>query len=102
MVRVSGAGVPPGGAAGILAGLKVQPTVASGRLLQAKVMGTVVVPLVGVTLKVEVADCPESAVAGVGGVVMVKVGGLIVWVRAGGVLPALFASPPETAGIECG
>jgi hypothetical protein len=40
-------------------------------------MGTVVVPLVGVTLKVEVADCPESAVAGVVGVVMLKVGATI-------------------------
>jgi hypothetical protein len=40
-------------------------------------MGTVVVPLVGVTLKVEVVVCPERAVAGVVGVDMVKVGALI-------------------------
>jgi hypothetical protein len=39
-----------------------QVTVASGRLLQTKVMGTVVVP-VGVTVKVEdVVLCPESSV----------------------------------------
>ena len=39
-----------------------QVTVASGRLLQAKVMGTVVVP-VGVTVKVEdMVLCPESSV----------------------------------------
>src|SRR5713226_7618659 len=51
-----------------------QVIVASGRPLQAKVTlaANVAAPPVGVTVKVEVVDCPESAVAGVVGVVMVK------------------------------
>lgn len=49
--------------------LKEQVTVASGSPLQAKVTALVnVVPLVAVTLKVEVAVSPESTVAGVVGV----------------------------------
>jgi hypothetical protein len=56
-----------------IVGLKEQLTVASGRPLQAKVIGKVVVP-VGVTVKVEVVDCPESAGAGVVGVDKAKAG----------------------------
>ncbi len=54
-----------------------QVTVASGRPLQTKLMGTVVVP-VGVTVNEEdIVLCPESSVEGVVGVVMVKVGATI-------------------------
>ena len=53
--------------------LKEQVTVASGRLLQAKVTGVVNVdPLFAVTLKAEVVDSPERTVAGVVGADKVK------------------------------
>ena len=58
--------------------LKAQLTVVSGRLLQAKVTAAakVVAPPVAVTVKVDLADCPESAGAGVVGVDKVKVGAI--------------------------
>ena len=60
MVRVTWTAVPPAAPAAI-AGAE-QVTVASGRPLQANVMGTVVV-VVGVTMKVEdIVLCPESSV----------------------------------------
>jgi hypothetical protein len=73
MVRVSLVALEP---ARIGFVLKLQVTVASGRPLQARVTlaANVAAPPVGVTVKVEVADCPESAVAGVVGVDMLKVG----------------------------
>jgi hypothetical protein len=60
--------------------LKAQLTVVSRRPLQAKVTAAakVVAPPVAVTVKVEVVDCPESAVAGVVGVDKVKVGAVTV------------------------
>jgi hypothetical protein len=57
----------------ICVGLKAQLTVASGRPLQAKVIGKVVVP-VGVTVKVVMVDWPAAAGAGAVGVVTVKAG----------------------------
>ena len=74
-------------------GLAEQVTVASGSPLQANVMGTSVVP-VGVTLKVEVVNPPESTGTGVVGVDKLKVGATTTWLRTADVLPALVVSPP--------
>ena len=63
-------------------GLALHVTVVSGSPLQAKLMGNVVGPLVGVTVKVAVVVCPESTVAGVVGADRVKVGATTVTVTA--------------------
>ena len=78
----------------ICVGVKLQPTVASGRPVHAKVTSAANVdPLVGVTVKVEVVDAPESTGPGGVGFDKEKVGAVMVSVSAVDVLDPLFASP---------
>ena len=74
------------------AGLKVQPA-SAGSPLQEKLIGLVNEPW-GVTVSVNVPDCPAVTVALVGLEVNAKSAAFTVCVNTEEVLPALFASPP--------
>lgn len=74
------------------AGLKVQPA-SAGSPLHEKLIGLVNEPC-GVTVNVEVPDCPALTVVLVGLEVNAKSAAFTVCVNTEEVLPALFASPP--------